>query len=408
MSEANQKISEWIIAQLVSYGINPQSASVLDGWIVLVLIILIVLAVNVLLRWGVMRLVHWMVHHTKVTWDDILFDDKVLRSLCNIIMPIIIKIVMPMVIVALDIKLMWFVSVLYMGVDIAVVIMGLLFANCFIKAVYELFVNRPGWEGRPIKGLLQTCQVLLIIIGIILIVSIVIDKSPALLLTGLGASAAVISFIFKDSLLGLIAGIQLSVNNMLKVGDWIEMPGRGIDGVVVEVSLTTVKIRGWNNTLQTIPPYLLISEPFDNWQAMRDSGGRRIKRSLNVDMTSVAFVSDQMIEELRSNSVTSAVMANVATETLEGARLTNLDLYIRYINRYIDEHPRVNHTMISMVRELQPTEWGVPIELYFFSSDVNWIPHEHLQTEVISHVVALAPLFGVRLYQAPSTLDLRR
>jgi miniconductance mechanosensitive channel len=174
------------------------------------------------------------------------------------------------------------------------------------------------------------------------------------------------------------------------------------------VSLTTVKIRGWNNTLQTIPPYLLISEPFDNWQAMRDSGGRRIKRSLNVDMTSVAFVSDQMIEELRSNSVTSAVMANVATETLEGARLTNLDLYIRYINRYIDEHPRVNHTMISMVRELQPTEWGVPIELYFFSSDVNWIPHEHLQTEVISHVVALAPLFGVRLYQAPSTLDLRR
>jgi miniconductance mechanosensitive channel len=408
MSEVNQKISEWIIAQLVSYGINPQSASVLDGWIVLVLIILIVLVVNVLLRWGVMRLVHWMVHHTKVTWDDILFDDKVLRSLCNIIMPIIIKIVMPMVIVALDIKLMWFVSVLYMGVDIAVVIMGLLFANCFIKAVYELFVNRPGWEGRPIKGLLQTCQVLLIIIGIILIVSIVIDKSPALLLTGLGASAAVISFIFKDSLLGLIAGIQLSVNNMLKVGDWIEMPGRGIDGVVVEVSLTTVKIRGWNNTLQTIPPYLLISEPFDNWQAMRDSGGRRIKRSLNVDMTSVAFVSDQMIEELRSNSVTSAVMANVATETLEGARLTNLDLYIRYINRYIDEHPRVNHTMISMVRELQPTEWGVPIELYFFSSDVNWIPHEHLQTEVISHVVALAPLFGVRLYQAPSTLDLRR
>jgi miniconductance mechanosensitive channel len=408
MSEVNQKISEWIIAQLVSYGINPQSASVLDGWIVLVLIILIVLVVNVLLRWGVMRLVHWMVHHTKVTWDDILFDDKVLRSLCNIIMPIIIKIVMPMAIVALDIKLMWFVSVLYMGVDIAVVIMGLLFANCFIKAVYELFVNRPGWEGRPIKGLLQTCQVLLIIIGIILIVSIVIDKSPALLLTGLGASAAVISFIFKDSLLGLIAGIQLSVNNMLKVGDWIEMPGRGIDGVVVEVSLTTVKIRGWNNTLQTIPPYLLISEPFDNWQAMRDSGGRRIKRSLNVDMTSVAFVSDQMIEELRSNSVTSAVMANVATETLEGARLTNLDLYIRYINRYIDEHPRVNHTMISMVRELQPTEWGVPIELYFFSSDVNWIPHEHLQTEVISHVVALAPLFGVRLYQAPSTLDLRR
>ena len=229
-----------------------------------------------------------------------------------------------------------------------------------------------------------------------------------LLLTGLGASAAVISFIFKDSLMGLIAGIQLSLNNMLKVGDWIEMPSRGIDGIVEEVTLTTIKIRAWNNTLQTIPPYLLISEPFDNWQAMFESGGRRIKRSLKVDISSIAFADDALIERLRTNEVTSKLMEGVATESLEGVRFTNVDLYIRCVNRFIDMHPRVNHNMLSMVRQLQPTEWGLPIEMYFFTSDVKWIPHEHLQTEIVSHVLALAPLFDIRVYQAPTTMDLRR
>jgi miniconductance mechanosensitive channel len=208
--------------------------------------------------------------------------------------------------------------------------------------------------------------------------------------------------------MGLIAGVQLSTNNMLKVGDWIEVPSRGIDGVVVEVTLTTVKVRAWNNTLQTIPPYVLVSEPFDNWQAMRDSGGRRIKRSINIDITSLAFADDALIESLRTNDITRGLMANIATQTLEGNGLTNVDLYIRCVNRYIDEHPRVNHTMLAMVRQLQPTQWGLPVELYFFTADVNWVPHEHLQTEIISYVVALAPLFGLKMYQAPSGKDFDR
>ena len=180
------------------------------------------------------------------------------------------------------------------------------------------------------------------------------------------------------------------------LGTWLKLIG------------TWLKIRAWNNTLQTIPPYLLVSEPFDNWQAMRDSGGRRIKRSLNIDITSIAFADKEMIESLRNNEATRDLINNVATETIEGQQLTNIDLYIRCINRYIDVHPRVNHTMLAMVRQLQPTEWGLPIELYFFTADVNWVPHEHLQTEVMSHVFALAPMFGIRIYQAPSTVDLRR
>lgn len=408
MDAANHQLREWFFAHLTRWGLSAHTADMLDGWLVLLSIIVVVIAINFIMRLGVIRMVHWFVNRTRVTWDDIIFDDKVLRSLTNIIMPLIIRVALPSMIVALNITGAWLQRAMFSVVDIWAVFVGLLFINTVLKAIYELMERRPGLQGKPIKGLLQTCQVILIIVGVILVVSILIGKSPTLLLTGLGASAAVISFIFKDSLMGLIAGVQLSANNMLKVGDWIEMPSRGIDGTVVEVTLTTIKIRAWNNTLQTIPPYVLVSEPFDNWQAMRDTGGRRIKRSVNVDISSIAFADDALIERLREHELTKSLLENIAIESQEGASLTNVDLYMRCINRYIDTHPRVNHTMMAMVRQLQPTEWGLPIELYFFTADVNWVPHEHLQTEMVSHVMALAPLFGLRIYQAPTTQDIRR
>lgn len=408
MDAANHQLREWFFAHLTRWGLSAHTADMLDGWLVLLSIIVVVIAINFIMRLGVIRIVHWFVNRTRVTWDDIIFDDKVLRSLTNIIMPLIIRVALPSMIVALNITGAWLQRAMFSVIDIWTVFVGLLFINTVLKAIYELMERRPGLQGKPIKGLLQTCQVILIIVGVILVVSILIGKSPTLLLTGLGASAAVISFIFKDSLMGLIAGVQLSANNMLKVGDWIEMPSRGIDGTVVEVTLTTIKIRAWNNTIQTIPPYVLVSEPFDNWQAMRDTGGRRIKRSVNVDISSIAFADDALIERLREHELTKSLLENIAIESQEGASLTNVDLYMRCINRYIDTHPRVNHTMMAMVRQLQPTEWGLPIELYFFTADVNWVPHEHLQTEMVSHVMALAPLFGLRIYQAPTTQDIRR
>lgn len=392
---------------LVEWGIGESFASVLDGIIVLIYLALVIVIINLALRWGVMRGLQWLVSKTRVWWDDLLFDSKVLRHLCGIVSPVIINMMMPLVISSLDIRPQWMIESLYRGVDIYVIIACLKFINTLFKTTFAIIEHRPAWHGKPIKGLLETLQVVLVIVGTILIIAVVIDKSPTGLLAGLGASAAVISFIFKDSLMGLLAGVQLSANNMLKVGDWIEMPSRGIDGVVVEVNLTTIKIRSWNNTLQTIPPYLLVSEPFDNWQAMRDSGGRRVKRHINVDMTSVRFADDKLIDSLRAHQATSNLMSTIETTLPEGGVLTNLDLYMRVISRYLEVHPRINHKMISMVRQLQPTEWGVPVELYFFSSDVNWIPYEHLQTEIMSHIVAFAPLFDVRIYQAPTSLDFK-
>ncbi len=393
---------------LIKWGCSDAVASILDGIIILLYVTLFIALINISLRWGVMGTIHWLVKKTHVWWDDLLFDRKVMRHLCGIVTPIVINFTLPLLISSLDISREWFIDILYKGIDIYVIIACLIFINTLFKTLFAIIEHRPTWKGKPIKGLLETLQVVLVIIGSILIIAVIIDKSPTGLLAGLGASAAVISFIFKDSLMGLVAGVQLSANNMLKVGDWIEMPSRGIDGVVVAVSLTTIKIRSWNNTLQTIPPYLLISEPFDNWQAMRDSGGRRIKRNINIDMSSLRFADEAFIESLRTNEATAEIMKSIATSLEEGGVVTNLDIYMRYINRYLDTHPRLNHTMTCMVRQLQPTEWGLPVELYCFSANVNWVPYEHLQAEIFSHIVALAPLFSIEIYQAPAGSSFRK
>lgn len=404
----NDNIKAEIYDRLVHWGLSAHVAEVLDGAIVLIYLMLLVLVINLVFRWGVIRGTHWIVARTKVEWDNILFDDKVLKRLCGVVTPMVINLMLPLAISALNIESAWIISALHKSVEIYVVIAFALFIHRLFKALFAIMVHRPAWQGKPLDGLLQIVQVIIVLITAILIIAILLERSPAGLLTGLGASAAVISFIFKDTLMGLVAGVQLSANNMLKVGDWIEMPSRGIDGMVEEVSLTTIKVRAWNNTVQTIAPYLLVSEPFYNWQAMRDTGGRRVKRSLNIDMTSVRLMGEGDVDALKRDEAIAKLMNEIKTTTEEGEAVTNLDLYMRVVNRYIDRHPRVNHTMIAMVRQLQPNEWGLPVELYFFTSDVNWVPYEHLQAEVISFIIALAPHFGIKLYQAPSGQDFKK
>lgn len=379
----------------------------LERWVILLIIILFALAVDAVIRIGVARILQQIVSRTKATWDDHIFNKDVIKRLCNFVTPTIIYILLPIAFSSTDGSNDGMHLILERGVEVWMVVACIRFVNVLLKVLFDIAEQHPAWQGKPIKGLLQTGQGIVMGIGAILIVSILIDKSPTLLLTGLGASAAVLMLIFKDSILGLVAGVQLAANNMLKVGDWISMPSRGIDGEVEEVSLTTIKVRGWDKTLQTLPPYLLISEPFQNWQAMRSSGGRRIKRSLNVDMNSIRFADEAYIEQLRSNEQSRALIEDIATQSDEGETLTNLDLFMRAVNNYLLHHPRVNPNMTIMVRQLQPSEWGLPIEMYCFSANVNWVPYENLQTEIISYVVATAPLFGLRMYQAPSGRDLR-
>ncbi len=406
MEAISKLFRNWVEQILSLTNLSNEAIAALDRWIILFIIILFALLVDAIIRIGIARLLQQIVSRTKAKWDDHLFDKKIIKRLCNFITPTIIYVLLPIAFSTTDGSNDGLHIILERGVEIYMVIACIRFVNVLLKVLFEIAEQHPAWQGKPIKGLMQTGQGIVIGIGTILIVSILIDKSPTLLLTGLGASAAVLMLIFKDSILGLVSGVQLSANNMLKVGDWISMPQHGIDGEVEEVSLTTIKVRAWDKTLQMLPPYLLISESFNNWQAMRSSGGRRIKRSLNVDMTSIKLADATFITKLQSNELSRELINHIETLSAEGATLTNLDLFMRSINSYLLRHPRVNPNMIVMVRQLQPSEWGLPIEIYCFSADVNWVPYENLQTEIISYVVAIAPLFELKMYQAPSTFNI--
>ena len=293
--------------------------------------------------------------------------------------------------------------------------------SALLTAVYTVYSEKEQFRDRPLKGLLQTVQVILYFVGGIIVVSILIDRSPGVLLTGLGASAAVLMLVFKDSIMGFVSGVQLSANNMLKVGDWITMPKYGADGDVIEVSLNTVKVRNFDKTITTIPPYLLVSDSFQNWRGMQESGGRRIKRSINIDMNSVRFCTPEMLAKYRKIQL----LANYVEQTeqvikeyneehhidssiwVNGRRQTNLGVFRAYLVRCLRSLPEVSKELVCMVRHLQPTDTGIPIELYCFSSNKVWVEYEGIQADIFDHVLAVIPEFGLSVFQNVSGADLK-
>ena len=247
-------------------------------------------------------------------------------------------------------------------------------------------------------------------------------KKVSYLFAGLGASAAILMLVFKDSIMGFVSGVQLSANDMLKVGDWIAMPKYGADGTVIEVTLNTVKVRNWDNTITTIPPYLLVSDSFQNWRGMRESGGRRVKRSINIDMTSIRFCTPEMLERYKRIDLLKDYIARTqqrveeynrqhdipsGEDKINGLHQTNIGVFRNYLNLYLRQNERVNQNMMVLVRQLQPTEQGLPMELYFFTDTVDWVPYEGIQADVFDHVLAVIPEFDLRVFQNPSGNDLR-
>ena len=405
---------------LVSAGVDEVWADKIDNLIVLLFIIGIALLANLICRKIILRVVAKLVKQTKATWDDIVFNHKVMVNVSRMVAPILICIAIPIAFPEhADSDLLDFLRRLCLLYIIAVF---LRFISALFTAVYQVYSEREQYRDKPLKGLLQTAQVILFFIGAIIIISILINQSPMVLLTGLGASAAILMLVFKDSIMGFVSGIQLSANNMLKVGDWITMPKYGADGTVIEVTLNTVKVRNFDNTITTIPPYLLISDSFQNWQGMQESGGRRVKRSINIDMTSVRFCTPEMLEKYRKIQL----LTNYVEETervveeynkehdidnsvlVNGRRQTNLGVFRAYLTNYLRSLPTVNQEMTCMVRQLQPTETGIPLELYFFSANKVWVAYEGIQADVFDHVLAIIPEFGLRIFQNPSGEDLRR
>lgn len=385
-----------VAQQLSDMGIDKENLSWSTRLTLVALILLISYIMTKLFRHLVIPAVHKITSRTKATWDDYLFNEKMMTSFCRMIPPIMFYLLLPFVFNNVPQVL----DILLKGCLIYLVITTLMLVNSFLNSLYEISNEHETLRNRPLKGIYQMINLVAIGIGIILIISILIDQNAATILAGLGASAAVLMLIFKDSILGLVAGVQLSANDMLRPGDWITMPKYGADGDVLEVSLTTVKVRNFDKTITTIPPYALVSDSFQNWRGMRETGGRRIKRSIFIDMTTVHFCSEREKEMFASRGWIDEAQAKPETQVV------NLYVFRNYLQNYLKEHPRTHKELMIMVRQMQPTSEGLPLEIYCFSNTTVWPEYEQIQGEIFDHILAVIPEFGLRIFQRPSGNDL--
>ena len=385
-----------IAQQLSDMGIDKENISWSTRLTLIALILLISYIITKLFRHLVIPAVHKITSRTKATWDDYLFNERMMTSFCRMIPHIMFYLLLPFVFNNIPQVL----DILLKGCLIYLVITTLMLVNSFLNSLYEISNEHETLRNRPLKGIYQMINLVAIGIGIILIISILIDQNAATILAGLGASAAVLMLIFKDSILGLVAGVQLSANDMLRPGDWITMPKYGADGDVLEVSLTTVKVRNFDKTITTIPPYALVSDSFQNWRGMRETGGRRIKRSIFIDMTTVHFCSDKEKIMFASRGWIDEAQAKPETQVV------NLYVFRSYLQNYLREHPRTHKELMIMVRQMQPTSEGLPLEIYCFSNTTVWPEYEQIQGEIFDHILAVIPEFGLRIFQRPSGNDL--
>ena len=274
------------------------------------------------------------------------------------------------------------------------VVILIMICNSVLLALMDLYGRSEKSRNHPLKALFQGLQVALFFIGGIVVIAILIGKSPKVLLTGLGASAAVLMLIFKDSILGFVAGVQLSQNNMLRIGDWIQMPDGSANGTVEEITLNTVKVRNWDNTITMMPPYTLVSSPFKNWRGMSESGGRRVDKRIWIDITSVVTCTDEFLANLKAS------VPLMKDYVVKDPRVSNSQLYRVYIQLYLRSHPVVAQNLDLIIAQREQTEYGLPIEVYFFLTDKVWDSFEMIQSDIFDHLISMAPIFNLHLYQA--------
>jgi miniconductance mechanosensitive channel len=304
-----------------------------------------------------------------------------------------------------------------------VLLYALLSLFALLDTLEDIVLSTPYGRRFPLRGIFQSIKLISALVTMIFAISLLIGKSPVILFSSLGAMTAVLLLIFKDPIMGLVAGIQLSANDMLAVGDWLEMPKYGADGDVIDISLTTVKVRNWDKTITTIPAYSLISDSFKNWRGMTEAGGRRIKRAVNIDATSVRFLDEAALKRLRRAQLLTDYIENKVRELAEynkennidpesavnGRKLTNLGTFRAYLTAYLRAHKKIHQeNMTLMVRQLEPGANGIPMEIYAFSNDINWVAYEGIQADIFDHVFAVIPEFGLRIHQTPTGYDLQQ
>ncbi|MDB4347443.1 mechanosensitive ion channel family protein [Bacteroidia bacterium] len=386
---------------------------------------LILLALTILLAvviwWITKKILHAFIPKitakTETLWDDIIFNERVINSLATLIPAILLYNYLP-VIFKNSSPILPFISG---ATDVIIVLVTVWIIASFFSSVNEILSEKDRYKDKPIGSLTQLAKILTFSIGAILIISLVISKSPIYLLSGLGAIAAVLLLVFKDSILGFVASIQLSANNMVQVGDWVTVPNYGADGDVLEINLTTIKVQNFDLTITTIPTYAFISDSFTNWRGMQNSKGRRIKRAINIKKDSIRFCDDTMLAKFQKIELIKDYIKTrkeevaaynkkhkVDTSTLvNGRNMTNIGVFKVYIEKYLQANSNINQEMMIMVRQLPSSEVGLPLEVYAFSMNKEWKIYENIMSDLFDHILSVVPYFDLHLFESPAGSDFR-
>lgn len=410
-----QFIEDWLLDK---FAVDPAYTQFLKMVILVVVAGIIGLIIWKASQFFINKFIKRVVNRSSVKWDDVLMDEGVFRKLGYLVPAIYIKGALAFVFTDYP-KLIPVIETLTTAY-IALVFIRLM--SSFISASNVYFSHSTRFKDKPIASFTQLAKIIVWIVGIIFVLSILIDRNPIALFGAMGAISAVLLLIFKDTILGFIASIQLTINDMVRIGDWVSVPNYGADGDVIAIYLTTIKVRNWDNTISTVPTYSFVSDSFKNWRGMQDSGGRRIKRAVNFKISSVNFVDDEMLSryskielarphiekrsaEIKAYNEEKAV--NTEASIVNGRRMTNLGIFRAYVLNFLRHNPNLNQEMTCMVRQHEPSEHGVPLEIYCFSRIKSWIEYEGIQSDIFDHILATARHFDLEVFENPASSDFR-
>ncbi len=401
-----------VAQSIITWLREPTLAAQAAGFL---LVLLAAYVVDRVARRLIQPLVSRLVKGTRFHWDDVLHEHKVFEWLSHIVGVLVVYYgvqLLPSVRPAF--------TVLVSRASMAVmVLIGLVAAGAFLSAISDIYSKTPAAKNRPIKGYVQVAKIIMYVLGGVVMVATLLGRSPLVMLGGFGAMTAVLLLVFRDTILSFVASLQISSYDMVREGDWIEIPSLGVDGDVIDMSLHTIKVQNWDKTIVTVPTHKLIEGSFKNWRGMSDSGGRRIKRAVHVDMNTIRFLEEADVERFERFALLKDYMSSKRDELAADAearpsdpelivnarRLTNIGTFRAYIASYLRQHPQIHRGMTLMVRQLNPTPDGLPLEIYAFSNDTDWVAYEGIQSDIFDHILAIAPEFDLRVFQHPAGRD---
>jgi miniconductance mechanosensitive channel len=399
------------------WGVSADWSTTLASAIALVGLAIVALIIDQITGRILLRILINLAQKSRARWDDQLVEEKVLHQLAHLVPAMLVYSVLPLVLTGWP---EWIVRGLQQLALVYLAVVVVIAVNRSLNAVLAVYQQTETSTRIPLKPIIQVAQGIVVFAAVILVVAMIINRPAAAILGGLGAFAAVLLLVFQQPILGLAAGIQLSANQMVRRGDWITVPKFGADGTVTEISLTTVNVQNWDKTISSVPTHALLTDTFRNWRGMEESGGRRMKRAIHIDMNSVRFMDDEIRASLARVEFLKDYLAEREVEIAEynrshdiddsspanGRRLTNLGSFRAYLVHYLHAHPMVSDSMTFIVRQLDPTPQGLPIEIYVFLTEQRWAEYEGIQADIFDHVLAVVPEFGLRVYQQPSGKDL--